>query len=241
MIGINHTRWTIAASIALAAATMTACSKPSDKTPGTDTAMGQKGTPPADKRPAPADTNDPKLARATFAAGCFWCVEEVFESVKGVREAVSGYAGGPEKNPTYEQVGSGATGHAESVTVYYDSTVVNYPTLVRVFFASQDPTQVNGQGPDHGTQYRSIAFYRNDAEKGVITSIIDSLNHSGAYKAPIAAQVVPFSTFWPAEDYHQNYIQNNPNHPYVQQESIPRIIRFQKQFPSILKPERSRI
>lgn len=182
-----------------------------------------------------------KYSQATFAAGCFWCVEGTFESVKGVQEAISGYAGGETKNPTYEEVGSGSTGHAESVTVYYDSAVVDYPTLLKVFFASQDPTQVNGQGPDHGTQYRSIVFYRNETEHKLATDYINQLNASGKYSAPIATQVVPFTVFYEAEAYHQNYIQHNPNNPYVMHESIPRIKRFQSQYPDLIKPERSLI
>lgn len=182
-----------------------------------------------------------KYHRATFAAGCFWCVEGVFESVNGVTEAVSGYAGGTEKNPTYEEVGSGRTGHAESVTVYYDSAIVDYPTLLKVFFASQDPTQVNGQGPDHGTQYRSIVFYGNNEEKKLAEDYISMLNASGKYAAPVATQVVPFTVFYTAEEYHQNYIQLNPTNPYVEHESIPRIKRFQQQYPALLKPERSLI
>lgn len=179
-----------------------------------------------------------KLSKATFAAGCFWCEEAVFEGVKGVREVISGYAGGNEENPTYEQVGSGATGHAESVEIYYDSTQVSFPSLLKVFFASQDPTQVNGQGPDKGKQYRSIAFYRNDAEKQAIEDYIAQLNKSGAYSKPIAAQVIPYTKFWQAEDYHQNYIQHNPNETYVQVESIPRIKRTQKAVPELFKPEK---
>ena len=182
-----------------------------------------------------------KYTHATFAAGCFWCEEAVFESVKGVKEAVSGYAGGQTKNPTYEEVETGNTGHAESVNIYYDSTAVDYATLLKVFFASQNPTQVNGQGPDHGTQYRSIIFYRNQEEKELAEQYILTLNQSGKYNAPIAAQVVPFTEFWKAEDYHQNYIQHNPNVSYVQHESIPRIKRFQEQFPELIKPERSLI
>ncbi len=183
-----------------------------------------------------------KYKQATFAEGCFWCTEAVFESVKGVAEAVSGYAGGTTKNPTYEEVGSESTGHAECVTVYYDSSVIDYPTLLKVFFASQDPTQVNGQGPDMGTSYRSIAFYRNATEKKLIEDYIAKLNASGKYSKPIATQVAPFTVFWKAEDYHQNYIQNHPeDNPYVTHESIPRIKRFQVQFPQLLKPERSLI
>ncbi|MCY7411307.1 MAG: peptide-methionine (S)-S-oxide reductase MsrA [Chitinophagales bacterium] len=183
-----------------------------------------------------------KYSQATFAEGCFWCTEAVFESVKGVQEAVSGYAGGTTKNPTYEEVCAEGTGHAEGVTVYYDSAVVDFPTLVKVFFASQDPTQVNGQGPDHGSSYRSIAFYRNAIEKKIIEDYIAQLNASGKFSAPIAAEVTPFTVFWKAEDYHQNYIQHHPNdNPYVTNESIPRIKRFQKQFPELIKPEKSLI
>ena len=128
---------------------------------------------------------------ATFAAGCFWHEEALFESVKGVKEAISGYAGGTTANPTYEDVETGQTGHAETVNVYYDPKTISYETLVKVFFAGQDPTQVNGQGPDHGTQYRSIAFYRNDAEKQAIENEMKSI--AGKYKKPIATQVMPFT------------------------------------------------
>ena len=178
-------------------------------------------------------------SKATFAAGCFWCEEAVFESVKGVAEVISGYSGGEEKNPTYEEVGSGTTGHAESVEVYYDSAVVDYKTLLKVYFASEDPTQVNGQGPDIGTQYRSIIFYRNATEKQLAEQYIADLTKSGKYARPIAVQVVPFKKFWPAEAYHQDYVQHNPSNPYVQHESLPRLRRTQQQIPDLLKPERS--
>ncbi len=177
-----------------------------------------------------------KYSQATFAGGCFWCEEVVFESVKGVKEVISGYSGGTEANPTYEEVGNGSTGHAESVNIYYDSAEVSYATLLKVYFASEDATQVNGQGPDEGRQYRSIVFYRNDHEKQEAEDYIKQLNDSKKYDAPIAAQVVPFTKFWEAEDYHQNYIVNNPYVPYVRMESIPRIRRFQKQFPELIKP-----
>jgi peptide-methionine (S)-S-oxide reductase len=174
---------------------------------------------------------------ATFAAGCFWHEEALFESVKGVKEAVSGYAGGTTSNPTYEMVETGNTGHAESVDVYYDPKTVSYETLVKVFFAGQDPTQVNGQGPDHGTQYRSIAFYRNNDEKNVVENQMKELAASGKYNKPIATQVMPFTKFWEAEDYHQNYIEHNPNSGYVQNVSIPEIQEFQKQYPQLVKPD----
>ncbi len=176
-----------------------------------------------------------KLSAATFASGCFWCVEAVYESVKGVEEAVSGYAGGKESNPTYEQVGAHRTGHAEVVEVYYDPAVVSYATLLKVYFASQNPTQVNGQGPDNGAPYRSIIFYRTADEKLQAEKYIAEIQKN--YKQPIAAQVLPFEKFWIAEGYHQDYVVQNPNVPYVQFESIPRIKRFQKQHPELIKPE----
>ncbi|CAN5149260.1 peptide-methionine (S)-S-oxide reductase MsrA [soil metagenome] len=178
-----------------------------------------------------------KLSQATFASGCFWCVEAVFESVKGVKEAVSGYAGGTESNPTYEEVGSGRTNHAEAVTVYYDSSTVDYPTLLKVYFASQDPTQVNGQGPDHGRPYRSIIFYNNAQEKKLAEDYVGELTASKKYSAPLTVEIQPFTKFWEAEDYHQNYVVNNPNVGYVRMESIPRIKRFQAQYPELIKPD----
>jgi peptide-methionine (S)-S-oxide reductase len=176
-----------------------------------------------------------KYSQATFASGCFWCMEGVFESVKGVDEAVSGYAGGEEPNPTYEQVGAHTTKHAETVQVYYDSSVVSYRTLLKVYFASQDPTQVNGQGPDEGASYRSIIFYRTTEEKTEIEKYIYEIKNK--YDKPIAAEVVPFKKFWEAEAYHQDYIEHNPDVPYVRGESIPRIRRFQKQYPELVKPD----
>jgi peptide-methionine (S)-S-oxide reductase len=176
--------------------------------------------------------------KATFAAGCFWCEESVFEGVKGVTEVISGYSGGTSKNPSYEEVGSGKSGHAETVEIYYDSTKVSFQSLLKVFFASEDPTQINAQGPDEGSQYRSIVFYRNALEKKLTENYIDLLNKSGKYEKPIATQVVPFKEFWKAEAHHQNYIEQHPEDPYVQQESIPRIKRTQKQLPDFFKPER---
>ncbi|HEX5150970.1 MAG TPA: peptide-methionine (S)-S-oxide reductase MsrA [Parafilimonas sp.] len=174
---------------------------------------------------------------ATFAAGCFWHEEALFESVKGVKEAISGYAGGTTSNPTYEDIETGQTGHAESVNVYYDPKQISFETLVKVYFAAQDPTQVNGQGPDHGTQYRSIAFYRTPQEKSIIENQIKALTASGRYKKPIAAQVTAFTKFWQAEDYHQDYIEHNPGSGYVQFVSIPEIKHFQKEYPELIKPD----
>lgn len=178
-----------------------------------------------------------RYSKATFAAGCFWHEEALFESVKGVAEAVSGYAGGTTQNPTYESIETGNTGHAESVMVYYDPSIISYGTLLKVYFTGQDPTQVNGQGPDLGTQYRSIAFYNNETEKKQIDDYIKQMGASGKYKAPIAAQVVPFTKFWVAEDYHQDYIVHNPDAGYVQNVSIPEIRHFQKECPELVKPD----
>lgn len=175
------------------------------------------------------------LSVAYFAEGCFWCAEEVFESVKGVKEVISGYSGGTQKNPTYEEVGSGSTGHAESVEVYFDPKAVSFETLVKVFFASQDPTTPDRQGPDAGTQYRSIAFFETPEQKAIIEKEIKELNASGQYDRPIVTQVVPFEKFWPAEAYHQDYIKHNPENPYVQGVSIPRFERFKAKMPEVLK------
>ena len=171
---------------------------------------------------------------AYFASGCFWCVEAIFESVEGVNEAVSGYAGGHTSNPTYQKIGTGTTGHAETVAVYYNPKKVSFATLVKVFFGSHDPTTVNGQHPDYGTQYRSIAFYRNASEKKIIDDYIKKLN-TEVYKGKIATEVTKFTKFYEAEAYHQNYERLNPNNPYVRNVSIPRLNRFKKKFPELLK------
>lgn len=174
------------------------------------------------------------LKKAYFASGCFWCVEAVYESVKGVEESISGYAGGHTKNPTYEKSNTGKTGHAEAVEIYYDSTLVDFPTLVDVFFGSQNISQVNGQGPDRGSQYRSIIFYQNDDEKRVIDEKIAALNKELSPKK-VATEVKPFEKFWIAEAYHQNYEKLHPNQGYIRGVSIPRLKRFQNKFPHLLK------
>jgi peptide-methionine (S)-S-oxide reductase len=173
--------------------------------------------------------------RAYFASGCFWCVEAVFESVKGVEEAVSGYAGGKSKNPKYEAVAAGQTGHAEAVEVYYDTTVIDYPTLLRVFFGSHDPTTLNRQGPDAGTQYRSAIFYQNDQEKKVIDDYISNLVAMKAFNGPITTEVSPLAKFYVAEEYHQDYEKKNPDNPYVRAVSIPRLNKFLSNHKDLLK------
>ena len=171
---------------------------------------------------------------AYFASGCFWCVEAIFESVEGVSEAISGYAGGHTKTPTYQTIGTGKTGHAEAVAVYYNPEKVSFKTLVDVFFGSHDPTTKNGQHPDYGSQYRSIAFYNTMNEKKVIDLAIQKLNKE-VYNNKIVTEVTKHTVFYEAEDYHQDYEKLNPYNSYVRNVSVPRLKRFQKKFPKILK------
>lgn len=175
------------------------------------------------------------LEKVVFAMGCFWCVEEIFEHVRGVKNVVSGYSGGTEPNPTYEQVGSGATSHAEAVEVTYDPKEVSYNQLLKVYFNSGDITQVNGQGPDIGAQYRSIVFYNNEEQKKAIESYIKDINDSKKYAAKVAVEVVSFSTFYTAEKYHQDYVRLNPNQGYVVGVSVPRYKKAIENFPELLK------
>ncbi len=174
------------------------------------------------------------MAKAYFASGCFWCVEAIYESVNGVKEVISGYAGGHTENPTYEASNTGKTGHAEAVEVIYDPEVVSFETLIKVYYGSQNPTQANGQGPDNGSQYRSILFYQNKEQKDIIEKV--SKEVAKGYDKPLAAEIVPFQKFWIGEDYHQNYERLHPENPYIQNVSIPRYNKFKKKFPELLKP-----
>jgi peptide-methionine (S)-S-oxide reductase len=169
-------------------------------------------------------------AVAYFSEGCFWHTEIVFQSLDGVRNAISGYAGGTSSNPDYQEVGSGETGHAETVQVYYDPAKISFETLVKAFFASHNPTQLNYQGNDVGTQYRSIAFYSNEKEKQVIDAEIKKIADAKKYSKKIVTEVKSFSKFYPAEDYHQEYIFHHPNEGYVAAISIPDYLRFRQEF-----------
>lgn len=182
-----------------------------------------------------SDAEKASLSQATFAGGCFWCVEAVFERVKGVRSAVSGYAGGSEQNPTYENVSAGKTSHAEAVTIYFDSTEVEFSTLLEVFFATHDPTTLNRQGPDVGAQYRSVVFYHNDAQQRETEEYLSELEVTGKFKDPVVTQVVPFEKFYEAEDYHQDYYAHHPNDAYIQAVTQPKIEKFEKEFKTLLK------
>lgn len=172
-------------------------------------------------------------AKAYFASGCFWCVEAIYEHVKGVEEVINGYSGGHTKNPTYESSNTGRTGHAEAVEVIYDPKVVSLATLVDVYFGSQNVTQVNGQGNDRGSQYRSIIFYQNEAQKKIILEKKEAL--AKKLNGKIAAEVYPFQKFWVAEDYHQDYERLHPNDGYIRNVSVPRLNRFKAKFPELLK------
>ncbi len=186
--------------------------------------------------PEPQDMS--KYETAYFASGCFWCVEAIFESVKGVKEVISGYAGGKEKNPTYEKVGGGFTSHAEAVEVYYDPKEISFTALVQVFFGSHDPTTLNRQGPDRGRQYRSVAFYKNKEEKKIIENYIAALKEQNVYDGkPITTEVTEFTIFYRAENYHQDYERRNPSNSYIRNVSIPRLNRFKKNLSEYLKED----
>jgi len=173
---------------------------------------------------------------AVLAGGCFWGVDAVFKHVKGVSSVVSGYSGGGAATAHYQVVSSGTTGHAESVKITYDPSQISYSELLRIFFSvAHDPTQLNRQGPDVGSQYRSAIFYANDAQKETAQAYIAQLTKSGVFSGPIVTQVVPFERFYAAEDYHQNYLANHPYQPYIVFNDMPKLKRLQQQFPVLYK------
>ena len=181
--------------------------------------------------------SNPKLSKAVFASGCFWCVEAVFESVVGVSEAISGYAGGTAAQANYGDVSNGITDHAEAVLVLYDAEKVSYATLLKVFYGSHDATTLNRQGPDGGRQYRSEIFYINDDQKQEAEKYTQGLYNSGAYKSgSITTLISALPAFYAAEDYHQDYERKNPNQPYVRSVSVPRLNKFKAAYPELLKP-----
>ncbi len=175
-----------------------------------------------------------KYKKAYFASGCFWCVESIYENLKGVKEVNSGYSGGKTINPTYRQVMTGNTGHAEAIEVIYNPNEITFKTLVKVFFGSHDPSTLNQQGPDRGTQYRSIAFYENLNEKEIIESTIKELLFNKTYYK-ITTEVVKFKEFYLAEKYHQDYKKKNPYNPYILNVSAPRINKFKIDYSELLK------
>jgi peptide-methionine (S)-S-oxide reductase len=181
-----------------------------------------------------ARATSPGKETAVVAGGCFWGIQAVFQHVKGVVSATSGYSGGTVKNPDYETVSSGSTGHAESVQIVYDPSQVTYGELLRVFFSvALDPTEVNRQGPDEGTQYRSVIFYGNDEQKRIADAYIAQLNQAKIFSKPIATQVVPLKAFYPAEGYHQNYATVHPNDPYILYNDAPKVANLRREFPDM--------
>ena len=172
---------------------------------------------------------------ATLAGGCFWCLEAVFSDLQGVEKVESGYSGGSLPDPSYHQVCTGATGHAEVVQITYDPQVISFKELSEVFFTIHDPTTLNQQGADVGTQYRSAIFYHSPEQKAVAEGVIAELNAAKLWDAPIVTEVVPFTTFYPAEDYHQEYYQQNPDQPYCRAVIAPKVAKFRKHFLAKLK------
>lgn len=186
-------------------------------------------------QPAASDTPGKKLEQATFGAGCFWCSEAVFERLKGVEKVVSGYSGGYVKNPTYQQVCTGLTGHAEVVQVTYDPAQISYAQLLEVFWKTHDPTTLNRQGNDVGTQYRSVIFYHNDQQQKLAEQYKQMLGAAHGFRAPIVTEIAPFQEFFPAEDYHQDYYRLHGHQPYCQMVIRPKIVKLEKAFGDKLK------
>jgi peptide-methionine (S)-S-oxide reductase len=177
------------------------------------------------------------LMIATLAGGCFWCLEAVFDQVKGVESVESGYAGGHMDNPSYRQVCNGDTGHAEVVQIKYDGNVVSYQDLLNIFFGIHDPTTLNRQGADIGTQYRSAIFYHNEDQKNIAEKLIKDLEMQKIFDNPIVTQVVPLEKFYMAEDYHQEYFARNPYQPYCMAVVSPKVSKFRKHYQDLLKKE----
>ena len=178
----------------------------------------------------------PPTFEATLGGGCFWCVEAVFQQLRGVQEVVPGYSGGNVPDPSYEQVCTGRTGHAEVVNVRFDPAKISYADLLRIFFAVHDPTTLNRQGPDTGTQYRSVIFVRDEEQRRTAEEIIRELEGAGIFRGRIVTQVEPFRAFYPAEDYHRNYFRDHPEKAYCQMVIEPKVAKFRKQFEDRLSP-----
>ena len=175
------------------------------------------------------------LATATLGTGCFWCTEAVFQQLQGVEKVASGYSGGQAENPTYKQVCNGDTGHAECLNVEFDPSIISFEDLLEVFWKTHDPTTLNRQGNDVGTQYRSVVFYHNEEQKKIVENQIVELDKSGSWNNPIVTTLEPFVKFYPAEDYHQDYFNNNGGNPYCQMVVRPKVEKFEKVFKDKLK------
>ncbi len=187
-------------------------------------------------RPVCSDCNmSDRLETATLAAGCFWCVEAVFDDLEGVHDVVSGYSGGHKENPTYREVCDETTGHAEVVQIRFDPEIISYDDILRIFFTVHDPTTLNRQGNDIGSSYRSAIFYHSDEQRVSAEAIKDEITAEALYADPIVTEITAFDKFWPAEDYHQEYFANNPNQPYCAAVVAPKVAKFRQKFASRLK------
>lgn len=190
--------------------------------------------------PNPAVDTDPSAAKgkqtAVLAGGCFWCTEAVFEHVNGVQKVISGYAGGDAASAHYDIVSAGKTTHAESIEITFDPARISYGQILKVFFSvAHDPTQLNMQGPDHGRQYRSSIFYKNAEQQKIAEAYIKQLGQTEAFHKPIATEIVALKAFYPAEEYHQDFVKRNPAHPYVVVNAFPKLDKLKKQFPGLYK------
>jgi peptide-methionine (S)-S-oxide reductase len=185
---------------------------------------------------AMSTVNQKGMKTAVFAGGCFWGTEAVFEHLKGVTNVVSGYSGGTAATANYEAVGTGLTGHAESIIITYDPSQISYEKLLEIYFyVAHDPTQLNRQGPDRGTQYRSAIFFTNSEQQQIAAAYIERLNQTKSFSNPVVTQLAPLEKFYAAEDYHQDFIVHNPNYPYVVVHDLPKLAQLRKQFPDIYK------
>lgn len=189
-----------------------------------------------DNQPAENEVAPPAWQQATFGGGCFWCTEAMLEQLRGVHKVESGYSGGEVENPTYEQVCSGVSGHAEVVQVTYDPSQISYVELLEAFWRSHDPTTLNRQGNDYGTQYRSVIFYHDDEQQRVAKELLADLEKAGVYSQPIVTEISPLQKFYPAEGYHQSYYQRNGAQPYCAYVIMPKLAKFREVFRDKLKP-----
>jgi peptide-methionine (S)-S-oxide reductase len=185
------------------------------------------------------EKNQSPPEQATLGGGCFWCLEAVYQQITGVKSVVSGYAGGPRPNPTYEAVCTGVTGHAEIVDILFDSQVISFKDLLEIFFVIHDPTTLNYQGNDHGTQYRSVIFTHSDEQNKIAHEVVKELEESRIYSSPVVTQIDPAPTIFPAEDYHQNYFVQNPNQGYCRAVVAPKLAKFRAKFKSLIAPQYS--
>ena len=228
----------------LALATSTACTQSTDQSVGENQPVSEanrdKPVEPDNKAvPAEAATEQP-LETVTFGAGCFWCVEAIFQQLKGVESVASGYSGGTVENPSYKDVCAGTTGHAEVCQVTFRPDVIPFEQLLEVFWKTHDPTTLNRQGADVGTQYRSAIFYHNEKQKALAEEYKKKLGESGAFSGPIVTEITPYTNFYKAEDYHQNYFRDNPNQGYCRVVIVPKLEKFEKVFGSRLTKEDTR-